>query len=72
MEVAVAGSGVMQDSLLYMCCFYWLMNKKDAWAYDRTEERQAGKTKLNAGKEKAESERYHVAPLETDALKPCW
>ena len=22
---------VMWDSLLYMCCFYWLMNKEAAW-----------------------------------------
>ena len=26
-----------------------------------------GKTKLNAGRKEAESERSHVAPLETDA-----
>ena len=49
-----------------MCCFYWLMNKETALAYSKVELSQAGKTKLNAGRKKAESERSHVALPETD------
>ena len=50
-----------------MCCFYWLMNKETALAYSKAELSQAGTTKLNAMGKKAESERSHVVPLETNA-----
>ena len=50
-----------------MCCFYWLMNKETGLACDRAEQSQEGKTKLNAGRKKAESVRSHVALPETDA-----
>ena len=49
-----------------MCCSYWLMNKETALAYNKAELSQAGKTKLNAGRKRAESERCHVALIETD------
>ena len=49
-----------------MCCFYWLMNKETGLAYSKVELSQAGKTKLNAGRRKAESERSNVASLEPD------
>ena len=33
-----------------MCCFHWLMNKRNCFGPDRAELRQAEKTELNAGK----------------------
>ena len=38
------------------------------WLIDKTELRYAGKTKLNAGRKEAESERSHGALPETDAI----
>ena len=45
----------MWDILLYMCCFYWLMNKA-VLAYSRAEYSQTGREK-----EQAESTRHQVA-----------
>ena len=42
------------------------MNKEVVLASDLAEQNQAEKTKLNAGRKKAESMRNRVAPPETD------
>ena len=47
-----------------MCCFYWLMNKETALAYSKAELSYVGKTKLNAGRKKAESKRHHADSME--------
>ena len=55
----------MWDSPLYAVI---TINEYELWAHSRAigEQSQAGKTKLNAGREMAESERSHVALPETD------
>ena len=55
-----------------VCCEYHWLIKKLFWACDRVEQSETGKTKLNAGRKKAESERSHESPPETDAKpQPC-
>ena len=39
-----------------MYCFYWLMNKEIALAYSKADLSEVEKTKLNAGRKKAESQ----------------
>ena len=55
------------EVLLSICCFYWLMNKETALTYSKAELSQVGKTKLSAGKKKAESVRLTLSLLETDS-----
>ena len=47
----------MWDVLLYMCSFYWLMNKA-VLTNGLTEKSQAGK---HIYREKVESKRYHIS-----------
>lgn len=53
----------MWDVLLYICCFYWLMNKA-ALVYIRAEYSQAGK---DIEREQAESGSHNVAAIERHA-----
>ena len=42
-----------------VCCEYHRLIKKPLWYVDSTELRYVGKTKLNAGRRRAESRRSH-------------
>ena len=63
---------MMWDSLLYamnMFYYHWLI-KKAALPYGRAEYSKAGKTKLNAGKKKAEPGKCYVVTQEAKGNKP--
>ena len=46
---------------LYICCFYQLINKEAAWAYDRAEQSKTEIPSRDRGEKKTESERRNVA-----------
>ena len=51
----------MWEVLLYMCCFYWLMNKEASWAYDRAEQYKVGTPSIDREKKEVELGRCPVA-----------